>query len=103
MRFIFKTDYNQDIRLAKDGQDIFWYSCLGIFVLLAPWIFPEYWLDQLTFVLIYAIVFWMGIYYINRLIAKGPQGRAVEGSEGLPSRPLTAVEGAAGDAISGRR
>ncbi|OJV60237.1 MAG: branched-chain amino acid ABC transporter permease [Burkholderiales bacterium 68-10] len=56
MRFIFKTDYNQDIRLAKDGQDIFWYSCLGIFVLLAPWIFPEYWLDQLTFVLIYAII-----------------------------------------------
>jgi cytochrome d ubiquinol oxidase subunit I len=57
----------------------------------------------MLFVFAYGIVFWMGIYYINRLIAKGPQGRAVEGSEGLPSRPLTAVEGAAGDAISGRR
>ena len=30
------------------------------------------------FVVVYGIVFSMGIYYINRLIAKGPQGRAVE-------------------------
>jgi cytochrome d ubiquinol oxidase subunit I len=45
----------------------------------------------------------MGIYYINRLIAKGPEGRAVEAPEGLPSRPLSAAEGAAGEAISGRR
>lgn len=55
------------------------------------------------FVFAYGIVFWMGIYYINRLIAKGPEGRAVEVPEGLPSRPLTAAEGAAGEAISGRR
>jgi cytochrome bd ubiquinol oxidase subunit I len=55
------------------------------------------------FVFAYGIVFWMGIYYINRLIAKGPEDRAVEVSEGLPSRPLTAAEGAAGEAISGRR
>jgi len=55
------------------------------------------------FVFAYGIVFWMGIYYINRLIAKGPEGRAVEVPEGLPSRPLTAAEGAAGEAISTRR
>jgi cytochrome d ubiquinol oxidase subunit I len=55
------------------------------------------------FVFAYGIVFWMGIYYINRLIAKGPEGRAVEAPEGLPSRPLSAAEGAAGEAISGRR
>ncbi len=30
------------------------------------------------FVLVYGIVFSFGIYYINRLIAKGPQGRLVE-------------------------
>ena len=30
------------------------------------------------FVLVYGIVFAMGIYYINRLIAKGPEGSAVE-------------------------
>ena len=32
------------------------------------------------FVFCYGIVFSMGIYYINRLIAKGPQGRAIEDS-----------------------
>ena len=56
MRFIFKTDYDQDIRLAKHGGHVFWYSLLGLFLLAAPWGLPEYWLAQLTFVLIYAIV-----------------------------------------------
>jgi cytochrome d ubiquinol oxidase subunit I len=47
------------------------------------------------FVVVYGIVFAMGIYYINRLIARGPEGRAVEAPEhGLPSRPLSAVEDA---------
>jgi branched-chain amino acid transport system permease protein len=56
MRFIFKTDYNQDIRLAKHGGHVFWYSLLGLGLLLAPWLLQEYWLAQLTFVLIYSIV-----------------------------------------------
>lgn len=56
MRFLFKTDYNQDIRLAKHGGHTFWYSLLGLFLVLAPWVIPEYWLAQLTFVLIYAVV-----------------------------------------------
>jgi cytochrome d ubiquinol oxidase subunit I len=55
------------------------------------------------FVFAYGIVFSMGIYYINRLIAKGPEGRAIEVPEGLPNRPLTAAEGAASQAISGGR
>ena len=33
------------------------------------------------FVVVYGIVFAMGIYYINRLIERGPQGRAVEPPE----------------------
>ncbi len=56
MRFIFKTDYDQDIRLAKHGGQVFWYTALLALLLAAPWIFPEYWLAQLTFVLIYGIV-----------------------------------------------
>ena len=28
MRFIFKTSYAQDIRLAKHGGHVFWYSLL---------------------------------------------------------------------------
>ena len=56
MRFIFKTDYDQDIRLAKHGGHVFWYSMLGLFLLVSPWVMDEYWLAQLTFVLIYGIV-----------------------------------------------
>jgi branched-chain amino acid transport system permease protein len=56
MRFLFKTDYAQDIRLAKHGGHVFWYSLLMLALLAAPWAFEEYWLAQLTFVLIYGIV-----------------------------------------------
>ncbi len=56
MRFIFKTQYNQDITLAKYGGHVFWYSLLVLFLMAAPWVVAEYWLAQLTFVLIYAVV-----------------------------------------------
>jgi branched-chain amino acid transport system permease protein len=55
MRFIFKTDYTQDIRLAKHGGQLFWYGGLLLLLLGAPWLVAEYWLAQLTFVLIYAV------------------------------------------------
>ena len=56
MRFLFKTDYGQDIKLARHGGHLFWYGALGLLLVAAPWIVPEYWLAQLTFVLIYGIV-----------------------------------------------
>src|SRR2546425_7020310 len=56
MRFIFKTDYAQDIRLAKHGGHLFWYSALLLALLAAPWIVSEYWLAQLRLILIYSIV-----------------------------------------------
>jgi branched-chain amino acid transport system permease protein len=56
MRFIFKTDYGQDINLAKHNGHLFWYSVLMLVLVAAPWLFAEYWLAQLTFVLIYGIV-----------------------------------------------
>jgi branched-chain amino acid transport system permease protein len=56
MRFIFKTRYDQDIVLAKHGGHVFWYSALLLVLVAAPWLFTEYWLAQLTFVLIYSIV-----------------------------------------------
>jgi branched-chain amino acid transport system permease protein len=55
MRFIFKTDYAQDLKLAKHGGHVFWYSALVLLLLAAPWLFAEYWLAQLTFVMIYSI------------------------------------------------
>src|SRR5437868_5555865 len=56
MRFLFKTDYNQDIALAKHAGHVFWYGLLAIVLLAAPVLFGPYALSQLTFVLIYSIV-----------------------------------------------
>ncbi|HUG24701.1 branched-chain amino acid ABC transporter permease [Piscinibacter sp.] len=56
MRFIFKTDYGQDLKLAKHGGHIFWYSGLIVALVLAPWVVSEYWLAQLNFIMIYSIV-----------------------------------------------
>jgi len=55
MRFIFKTDYRQDIKLARHGGHVFWYGALLLLLLAAPWLFAEYYLAQLTFILIYSI------------------------------------------------
>jgi cytochrome d ubiquinol oxidase subunit I len=52
------------------------------------------------FVLVYGVVFSMGIYYINRLIAKGPEGSAVAPPHGgSPRRPLSASEEAGRQAL----
>ncbi len=55
MRFIFKTDYAQDIRLIKHGGHTFWYGLLLLALIAAPWVIDEYWVAQLTFILIYSI------------------------------------------------
>ena len=56
MRFIFKTNYAQDVNLAKHPGHVFWYGLLLVTMLAAPWIVSEYWLAQITFVLIYSVV-----------------------------------------------
>ncbi|HEX2649375.1 MAG TPA: branched-chain amino acid ABC transporter permease [Burkholderiales bacterium] len=56
MRFIFKTDYAQDIRLFKHGGQVFWYGLLMLALLAAPWWAGEYVMSQLHFILIYSIV-----------------------------------------------
>jgi cytochrome bd ubiquinol oxidase subunit I len=54
------------------------------------------------FIVVYGIVFSMGIYYINRLIVLGPQGRSIEPpAHGSPGRPLSAA-GEAGREALGR-
>ncbi|MCS0501010.1 cytochrome ubiquinol oxidase subunit I [Ancylobacter mangrovi] len=52
------------------------------------------------FVLVYGVVFSGGIYYINRLIVRGPEGAAVEPPSGVPNRPLTSANEATRQAIS---
>lgn len=53
----------------------------------------------ILFVLVYTGVFSMGILYINKLIEKGPEGAAIAPAPVLPSRPMSAAEDAAREAI----
>jgi cytochrome d ubiquinol oxidase subunit I len=54
----------------------------------------------LLFVLVYGIVFAMGLYYINRLIARGPQGPGItQPGAGTPTRPISAAEESGRDAL----
>jgi branched-chain amino acid transport system permease protein len=56
MRFHFKTDYNQDVRLFKDGVQVFWYVLLAVALLALPLLLPEYLVGQMVFILIYCII-----------------------------------------------
>lgn len=56
MRTIFKTDYDQDIRLFKHAGYYWSYGTLMLLVLLAPLAVGSYLQSQIVFVFIYAIV-----------------------------------------------
>ena len=53
----------------------------------------------ILFVVVYTSVFSMGILYINKLIIKGPEGKLVDAPDSLPSRPLSAAQAAAREAL----
>ncbi len=56
MRFLFKTNYDQDIRLFQHAGH--WWSYIALFavLLIAPLLISQYLQSQLVFVFIYAIV-----------------------------------------------
>jgi branched-chain amino acid transport system permease protein len=56
MRTVFKTDYDQDIRLLKHGGYTWSYGALILLTLLAPLAVGSYLQSQIVFVFIYAIV-----------------------------------------------
>ena len=56
MRFLFKTDYAQDLTLFKHSGQVFWYGLLMIALLAAPHLVGEYVMSQLHFICIYSIV-----------------------------------------------
>ena len=56
MRFIFKTSYEQDLRLFRHAGQLYWYGLLLLALVALPWVLPEYYLAQITFICIYALV-----------------------------------------------
>jgi branched-chain amino acid transport system permease protein len=55
MRFLFKTSYEQDIRLFRDRTDAFWYGLLALLVLALPFAIDEYYVGETSWVFIYAL------------------------------------------------
>jgi branched-chain amino acid transport system permease protein len=55
MRFLFKTSYDQDLRLFRHSGQVFWYGLLFAVLLAAPWWASEYTMTQLHFIGIYSI------------------------------------------------
>jgi branched-chain amino acid transport system permease protein len=56
MRFMFKTDYEDDIKLFPHGGYIVTYGVLLAFLVVAPFVLSSYLVSQLVFVFIYATV-----------------------------------------------
>ena len=110
MRFIFKTAYEQDIRLVKHDGQRFWYGALIALLLAAPWLVAEYWLAQLTFVLIYSVVGlglmllagFTGLFSLGHaaFLGVGAYTQAVLTNAGWPF-PLSLAAAAALSAIAG--
>src|SRR3954464_4649746 len=56
MRFMFKTDYEDDIRLFPHSGYLFSYGALLVLLAIAPFVLSSYIVSQLVFVCIYATV-----------------------------------------------
>lgn len=56
MRFLFKTDYEDDIRLFPHSGYVVSYGLLIAVLLIAPYVLSSYLMSQLVFVCIYATV-----------------------------------------------
>lgn len=55
MRILFKTSYDDDIRLFKHGYHRFWYILLAAVMLVLPFLISDYMVGEFTNVLIWAL------------------------------------------------
>ena len=55
MRYLFRTDYRQDLRLWRHEGDLFWYGLLAIVLVIIPMVMGEFYVGELGGVFIFAI------------------------------------------------
>ena len=55
MRTLFRTSYQQDLRLWRHRGDLFWYGLLGVVLLLIPATLGEFYVGEMGGVFIFAI------------------------------------------------
>ncbi len=75
MRFIFKTKYDQDIRLIQHSGQFWTYAALLAVLAVAPLLLSTYLQSQLVFVFIYSIV-GVGLMILTGFTGQGSLGHA---------------------------
>jgi branched-chain amino acid transport system permease protein len=55
VRYLFKTDYRQDITLWRHRGDLFWYGLLIVVLLLIPYVLSEFYIGELGGVFVFAV------------------------------------------------
>src|SRR3982074_3230290 len=75
MRFLFKTDYEDDIRLFPHTGYIVSYGVLLALLVIAPFVLSSYIVSQLVFVCIYATV-GVGLMILTGFTGQPPLGPA---------------------------
>ena len=55
MRYLFRTNYRQDIALWRHGGDLFWYGLLVVAMLIIPQVMGEFYVGEMGGVFIFAI------------------------------------------------
>jgi branched-chain amino acid transport system permease protein len=55
MRYLFRTDYRQDVSVARHGGDLFWYGLLLVVMFVIPLVMGEFYVGELGGVFIFAI------------------------------------------------
>jgi branched-chain amino acid transport system permease protein len=55
MRFIFKTDYRQDLGIFRHDGDRFWYGLLALLLLAAPLLLDSFYIGEISYVLVLAV------------------------------------------------
>ena len=55
MRYVFRTDYRQDLALWRHRGDLFWYGLLCVVLLIIPGVMGEFYVGELGGVFIFAI------------------------------------------------
>ena len=55
MRYLFKTDYRQDLTIWRHRGDLFWYGLLCVVLLVIPLIMGEFYVGELGAVFIFAV------------------------------------------------
>ena len=103
MRFLFKTDYEDDIRLFPHSGYVVSYGILLAFLVVAPFVLSSYLVSQLVFVCIYATV-GVGLMILTGFTGQASLGHAAFLAIGAYTAGLSAaIQRSVSGLLPGRR